>query len=68
MQKNLIYMIGFFVSNRNYTTDNVNIIKNSRFFDQVSRFFFKISQIPGVSRLFLPKLSNSRFFQVKWQP
>ena len=25
--------------------------------------FFKISQIPGFSRLFLPKLSNSKFFQ-----
>ena len=34
----------------------------------------KLSKIPGFfqsfsnSRLFLPKLSNSRFFQVKWQP
>ena len=42
-------------------------MKNSRFFDQNYRFFqvfFKISQIPGFSRLFLPKLSNSRLFQV----
>ena len=33
--------------------------------------FFKVSQIPGFYRFFLPKLSNSRFFhvfQVKWQP
>ena len=28
----------------------------------------KLLKIPGFSRLFLPKLSNSRFFQVKWQP
>ena len=55
----------FFVSNQNFTTENVKVIKNSRFFDQISRFFqvfFKISQIPGFSRLFQPKLSSSRFF------
>ena len=60
----------FLVSNRNFTTENIYIIKNSRFFQVFrSKFqvFSKISQIPGFSRLFLPKLWNSRFFQVKWQ-
>ena len=42
----------------------------SRFFIKIPGFssFFLISQIPGFFRLLLPKLSNSRFFQVKWQP
>ena len=33
----------FFVSNRNFTTEYVKIVKNSRYFQG----FFKISQIPG---------------------
>ena len=33
-------------------------------FPGFSSFFLKISQIPGFSRLFLSKLSNSRFFKV----
>ena len=51
----------FLVSYRNFTTENVYIINNSRFLDQNSRFFSKISQIQGFTRLFLPKLWNSRF-------
>ena len=58
----------FFVSNRNFTTEHVktvNIPGSSRFFVQNSRFFSKFLEFQV---FFLPKLSNSRFFQVKWQP
>ena len=47
----------FFVTNQNFTTKHVKIGKIPDFlviFIQNSRFFFKISPIPG--------------FQVKWQP
>ena len=37
-----------FDSNRNLTTEHVKVVKIP--------FFFEISQIPGFSRLFLPKL------------
>ena len=47
-EEKILFIDRFLVSNRNFTTENVKIIKNSR--------------------LFLPKVSNSRFFQVKWQP
>ena len=61
----------FFVSNRNFTTEHVKIVKSFRLFHVLfkipdfTRFFF---QNFSNSRFFMPKLSNSRFFQVKCQP
>ena len=54
----------FFVSNRNFTTDYVKNIKNSRFYDQISRFFhvfFKVFQIPGYFCLNCRSPGFSRF-------
>ena len=49
MTKKIYLYDRFFVSNQNFTTEHVKIVKNSRFFVQNSRFFnvfFKNSQIP----------------------
>ena len=57
MKKSYLYDI-FFVSNRNFTTEHVKIVKNSKFFQvfrskfQVFPGLFKISQIPGFTRFF----------------
>ena len=74
MTKNLNYMIDFLCQIKILQLKMLKLLKIlgfSRLFDQIYRFFqvfFKISQIPGFSRLFQPKLSSSKFFQVKWQP
>ena len=61
MTKNLNYMIDFLCQIKISQLKMLKLLK-------VPGFFFKISQIPGFSRLFQPKLSSSKFFQVKWQP
>ena len=60
MTKKIYSYDRIFVSNQNFSAEHVKNVKNSRFF----QVFFKISQIPGFSRLFLIKLSNSRFFHI----
>ena len=50
-----------FVSNQNFTAEHAKIVKNSRFLFKIPGFIFKISWIPGFSRFFLSKMSNSRF-------
>ena len=40
------------------------LLKNMLKMVKIQGFFFKSLN----SRFFMPKLSNSRFFQVKWQP
>ena len=54
MTKNIYLYDRFFVSNRNFTVEHAKIQGFTRF------FFFKISQISGIFRSFMPKLSNSR--------
>ena len=54
----------FYVSNRNFTTEHVKIVKNFRFFQlfvkSFSYFFFNFSNSKNF-QIFLPKLSNFRF-------
>ena len=61
-------MIDFLCQIEILLLEMLKLLKIPGFFNQNSSFFFKISLILGFSRLFLPKLSNPRFFQVKWQP
>ena len=64
MTKNYLYD-RFLVSNRNFTTEHVKNVQNSRFFVHNFKFFKskeKNSQIRDFSRFFMPKMSNSMFF------